>query len=112
LIAGPLGAVPSPDGKLIAYSKGRYSPDLKILAANSDGTAERLLTPGIGGCYRPVFTHAGDALYFLREEWPDGAMGVPKFGLWRATVNGATVSRVTDLHLFDAPLNWKPQRKR
>jgi Tol biopolymer transport system component len=111
LIAGPAGAVPSHDGKLIAYSKGKYSPDLKIFIASSDGTAERVVTPGVRGCSRPVFTHAGDALYFLREEWPDGPTGVPKFGVWKATVDGAEVRRVADLRLFDEPLSWKPQDK-
>jgi Tol biopolymer transport system component len=110
-IAGPSGAVRSHDGALIAYSKGTYSPDLKIFTANADGTAERVVTPRLGGCYRPVFAHAGDTLYFLREEWPDGPAGVPKFAVWEAAVDGAAVRRITDTYLFDDPLNWKPRDK-
>ena len=108
-LAGPFGAVPSSDGKAIAYSKGKYSPDLKIYMADADATSERVLTPNMGGCYRPVFTQKGDRLYFLREEWPDGATGVPRFSVWQTDVDGAAVRMLTDHGLFDAPLIWKPQ---
>jgi Tol biopolymer transport system component len=108
-LPGPIGAVPSYDGKTIAYSKGTYSPDLKIFMANADATSERVLTSNMGGCYRPVFTHAGDRLYFLREEWPDGYTGVPKFSLWETATDGITVRSLTDRGLFEAPLNWKPR---
>jgi TolB protein len=107
-LPGPSGAVPSYDGKSIAYSKGEYSPDLKIFMANGDGTSERVLTPNLGGCYQPVFTHAGGRLYFLREEWPDGPTGVSKFSVWEIAVDGPTVRMLTDCGLFDAPLSWKP----
>jgi Tol biopolymer transport system component len=105
-IPGPVGAVPSFDGRAIAYSRGKYSPDLKIFMANADGTAERLLTPDVGGCYRPAFTHSGDAVYFLAEAWPDGPTGEPKFSAWKALTDGSGVREVTDLRLFDDPLNW------
>lgn len=108
-LAGPFGAVPSCDGKAIAYSKGDYSPDLKIYIANADATLERVLTSRMGGCYRPVFTHADDRLFFLQEEWPDGPTGVPKFSLWEITVDGPSLRMLADPGLFDAPLNWKPQ---
>ena len=107
-LPGPSGAVPSYDGKSIAYSKGKYSPDLKVYMANADGTSERGLTPNLGGCYRPVFTHAVGRLYFLREEWPDGPTGVPKFSVWEIHVDGPTVRMLTDCGLFDDPLRWKP----
>lgn len=108
-IAGPFGAVPSYNGKALAYSKGKYSPDLKIYLANANATGERVLTPNMGGCYRPVFTHAGDRLFFLNEEWPDGPTGVPKFSLWEITVDGPSVRMLADRSLFDAPLSWKPR---
>jgi Tol biopolymer transport system component len=105
-LPGPIGAVPSYDGKSLAYSKGKYSPDLKIFMADADATAERMLTTGGGGCYRPVFTHAGDRLYFLREEWPDGPTGVPKFSVWEINLDGPAVRIVADCGLFDDPLGW------
>ncbi len=80
---------------------------MKVFVASAVGTSERLLTPNIGGCYRPIFAHAGDKLYFLREEWPDGLTGVPKFSVWETTVDGTTVRMLTDHHLFDDPLSWK-----
>lgn len=107
-LPGPAEAVTSPDGKLIAYPKGQYSPDLKIYSANVDGSSERELTPNMGGCYRPVFNAAGTQLYFLREEWPSGPTGTPKFSLWEITLPGAQVGRIADSGLFDAPLRWKP----
>jgi hypothetical protein len=108
LIPGPAGAVPSPDGSGMCYSKGKYSPDVKLFTAKSDGTAERIITPDLGGCYKPAFTHACDAVYFLREEWPDGPTGHPKFALWRAAMAGDSVKNVADYHLFDDPPSWKP----
>lgn len=107
-LPGPTGAVPSYDGKLLAYSKGKYSPDLRIFLATADATAERVLTPTWGGCYRPVFTRAGDRLYFLREEWPDGPTGLPKFSVWEINFDGPAVRMVADRGLFDDPLDWKP----
>jgi len=107
-LPGPTGAFPSYDGESLAYSKGKYSPDLKIFMANADATAERVLTPELGGCYRPVFTHADDRLCFLREEWPDGPTGVPKFSVWEIQLDGPGVRMVADRSLFDDPLSWKP----
>ncbi len=108
-LPGPVGAVPSCDGKSIAYSKGEFSPDLKIVVAKADATLPRVLTTDVGGCYRPVFTHTGDRLFFLREQWPDGLAGAPKFSLWEADTDGAKVRMLADYGLFDAPLSWKPQ---
>lgn len=108
-LPGPVGAVPSSDGKAIAFSKGKYSPDLKICMANADATSERILTSNMGGCYRPVFTHIDDRLFFLHEEWPDGATGVPKFSLWEITVGGSSVRMLADRGVFDAPFSWKPR---
>ena len=51
-LTGPSGAVPSYDGNAIAYSKGKYSPDLKVFIANANATAERVLTPDMGGCWQ------------------------------------------------------------
>ena len=107
-LPGPTGAVPSYDGKSLAYSKGKYSSDLKIIIAAADATAERVLTPTLGGCYRPVCTHAGDRVYFLREEWPDGPTGVPKFSVWKINLDGPAVLMVADRDLFDNPLGWRP----
>lgn len=108
-ITGIPGAVRSPDGMLLAYSKGRFSPDLKVYVANADGTSERLITRTIAGCYRPVFNKAGDRLFFFREDWPDGPAGVPKFTIWEAAVDGTALRRITDGRLFDDPLGWTPR---
>jgi Tol biopolymer transport system component len=108
-LAGPVSAVPSSDGKAIAYSKGKYSPDLKIYMANADAASEQVLTSSMGGCYRPVLTHAGDRIFFLHEEWPDGPTGVPKFSVWEINIDVSSVRMVADRGLFDAPLSWTSQ---
>ena len=108
-IPGPPGAVLSADAKLLVYSRGQYSPDLKVYVANSDGTSERPLTPSVGGCYRPLFNRAGNRLFFLREEWPDGPTGTPKFSVWEAAIDGTATRQLTDRTLFDDPLAWKPK---
>ncbi len=108
-VAGPAQATPSHDGKLIAYCAGKYSPDLQIFIANSDATAERLLTSNMRGCSKPVFTHAGDALFYFQEHWANGPSGVPSFSLWKASIDGAAVDRIAGPELFDAPLRWKPE---
>ncbi len=102
------GATVSPDGKLIAYTKGRFSPDQKLFVANIDGSSERPVAPTVAACYRPVFNWAGDQLYFLREEWPDGGTGVPKFSLWETAIDGTKTRMIADRGIFDDPLNWIP----
>lgn len=103
-IAGPSGAVPSHNGKLIAYSKGKYSPDQQVFIANADATSERVASLGMRGCSKPVFTHACDALYFFQEHWSNGPTGVPTFSLWKAQIDMAKIDFVADAGLFDAPL--------
>lgn len=109
-IPGPLGAVPSFDGKFIAYSQGQYEPDLKIYIADSDGTLPRQLTPFAGACYHPVFTHAGDRIFFMRAEWPLGlTSGHAKYSLWQVDLSTGAMQMVADRSMIDSPLTWKPK---
>lgn len=107
-VAGPARSVPSHDGKWLAYSRGKYSPDHRLFVSRFDGTEEFLLTPQHGGCFKPVFAKSGDRLFFLREEWPRGPSGSPEFSLWESPVNGIGPRFIADRHLFNAPLRWKP----
>ncbi len=77
--------------------------------AYADATSEQVLTSNMGGCYRPVFTHAGDRLFFLHEEWPDGATGIPKFSVWEITIDSSSIRMLADRGLLDGPLSWTPQ---
>lgn len=108
-IQGESGAVPSPDRTLYAYSKGQYGPDLKIYVSKADGSDNRLTTPNFGGCQRPLFSHSGDRLFFLHEEWPDGPTGTLRFSLWEVTLDGTPPRQLADRQLFDDPLAWKPK---
>jgi Tol biopolymer transport system component len=101
-------AVYSPNGELIAFSAGQYSPDLEIFIINSDGTDRRQVTKTDEGCSWPVFTPDSKKLLFLRESWPTGPTGVPKYSVWEINVDGSNLRRIADTRLFDAPLAWTP----
>ena len=106
-IAGPSDAVSSHDDSLIAYSQGQFQPDLKIVVAAADGTSAHVVTPDMGYCWRPLFTHAGDKLLFLHFEWPNGPTGVSKSSVWQAAVDGTRTDKIADRTLFDDPLSWQ-----
>lgn len=98
---------PSHDGGF-AYTRGQYSGSQELLFANADGTDERRIAPKLGGYFRPRFSPADDCLFFLKEEWPDGPTGTPKFSLWRIDLDGSNLRRVASSRLFDQPFECKP----
>lgn len=108
VIPGPSDAVLSPDRTRIAFSQGKYEPELRIYVANADNTAQRLITRDMGGCCSPVFSRTGDRLYFFQVEWPNGPTDVPKFNTWEATLDDTTIRQLADYGLFDNPLGWRP----
>jgi Tol biopolymer transport system component len=99
----------SPDGKQFVYANGKYSPDYELFIANLDGSGKSQITASDHGCFHPVFAHSGDRVYFLMEEWPQGPAGEPKSSIWSVKTDGTQQRKITDLSLFDAPNNWKPQ---
>ena len=99
----------SPDGKRFVYANGKYSPDYELFIANLDGTGKSQITASDHGCFHPVFTHSGDGIYFLIEEWPQGPSGEPKSSIWTVKTDGTQQKQITDLSLFDAPHSWKPK---
>ena len=106
---GPGEVVSSNDGKMLAYTRGRYSGSQELLIANADGTAERRITAKLDAYYRPRFTPNGDRVFFCKEEWPDGPTGSPRFSLWRVDVDGKNLQKVASSRLFDEPLKWRPE---
>jgi hypothetical protein len=55
-----------------------------------------------------LFNRAGNRVFFLREEWPGGATGTPKFSVWEVATDGKSIRELADAHMFDDPLAWKP----
>jgi Tol biopolymer transport system component len=108
----------SPDGKMIAFSAGRYAPDHRIFTTRLDGTGRVKLTDPekgphrfpSGGCFRPAFTPDGKRLIFFLESWPDGPTGTAKENLWIMDMDKGHAKEVADYGLFDDPLRWKPRR--
>ena len=99
----------SPDGRQVVYSDGKYSGDYKLFIANRNGTEKSPITRGNNGCFHAVFANSGDKVYFLMEEWPNGPTDVPKSSICTVKTDGSGQEQLTDLTLFDAPMNWKPQ---
>ena len=105
------GASFSQDGKRLLHSDGMYSPDYEVFVANLDGSEKRQLTRGEQGSFHAVFGSKGDRVFFLREEWPNGPSGVPKWSIWSVERDGTEQKQLADVSLFDDPRGWKNDSK-
>lgn len=88
--------VPSPDGRLAAYTQTRAVMETErsemvtqIYLARADGTWRVQLTQGEKGSNSPAFSPDGRFVYFLSER-----SGKPN--LWRIPVDGGEAERLTD----------------
>jgi Tol biopolymer transport system component len=99
----------STDGKRLLISDGKFSPDYEIYISDPDGSNRNQLTNSNNGCFHGRFNHNGDRIYFLMEEWPQGATGYPKSSIWMINSDGTIQRQITDLKLFDDPTGWQPQ---
>lgn len=109
---GPTASFPnlSDDGKKLVFSDGKYSPDYEVFIANVDGTDRSPITSSSNGCFHGVFNSDASKVYFLMEEWPQGATGHPKSSVWTVNADGTGQTQITDLSLFDDPTKRKPRR--
>ena len=93
----PVGdVVPSPDGKLVAYTETRAvidteksEIDTQIFLAHADGSRRVQLTRGEKSASSPAFSPDGRYVYFSSER-----SGKPN--LWRIPVNGGEAEMLTD----------------
>jgi Tol biopolymer transport system component len=102
----------SADGKQMLFSDGKYSPDYEIFISDVDGSNCRQLTKSKHGCFHGRFSHAGDKIYFLMEEWPQGTTGHPKSRICSINSDGTDLQQITDLSLFDHPVGWNGRKSR
>ncbi len=92
-----LGAVvPSPDGRLVAYTQSCAPPDhesshwiVQLILAHADGSRRIQLSQDEAGLGSPAFSPDGRMVYFL-----SGRSG--KTNLWRIPVDGGEAERLTD----------------
>jgi Tol biopolymer transport system component len=99
----------SGDGKRLLFSDGKYSPDYEIFVSDIDGSNRSQITKSSNGCFHGTFSGNGDKIYFLMEEWPEGATGHPKSSIWEVNADGTGQRQITNPSLFDNPMRWKPQ---
>lgn len=97
----------SSNGQEVVFSEGEYSPDHELFVSQVDGSGKAQITHSDNGCFHPVFGSREDRVFFLIEEWPEGATGYPKSSLWSVNTDGTEQEQITDLSLFDDPLNWR-----
>ncbi len=90
------GVIPSPDGKLVAWTETRAVMEAEksenvsqIWLASSDGSNRLQLTRGEKSATSPSFSPDGRFVYFQSER-----SGKPN--LWRIAVNGGEAERLTD----------------
>lgn len=93
------------DGTQIIFADGTYAPDYELYIADLDGQNRRALTESELGSFHPVLATQGDRVYFVREIWPSGATGVPKFKLWTVALDGADEREIAGFSLFESPLS-------
>ncbi len=99
----------SADRKRLLFSDGKYSPDYEIYVADADGSNRSQITKSTNGCFHGVFNNNGGRIYFLMEEWPQGATVHPMSSIWAINTDGTGQRQITDLSLFDDPMGWRPQ---
>jgi Tol biopolymer transport system component len=93
-------AVFSPRGDRIAFTQGKYSPDLKVYLLPLTGGSPTLVTQASGGCFHPVFSPDGKAIYYFTEN-------DSKYSLWRVGIDGSHPKEIVRSELLEAPIKPK-----
>lgn len=99
----------SSTGPKVVFAEGEFSPDYELFISNIDGTEKTQITHSDNGCFHPVFDRTDKRVFFLTEEWPGSFSGYPKSSIWSVNTDGTEQKQLTDLSLFDDPLNWQPK---
>ena len=92
----------SPDGRRIAYTAGRFEPDLALFLARIDGSGPKKLVGGrawsekhSGGICRPTFSADGTRILFLFHSSPAPSAPAPVWELWEIRVDGGGARKVS-----------------
>jgi hypothetical protein len=96
----------SQDGQKVAFTRGQYSPDLRIYVRDVGEERPMLLDFTPKSCFSPRFG-SKEMLYFLVESWTRGPTGSPSRELWRADLRLRSAVKVAGTELFDRPLGPK-----
>jgi dipeptidyl aminopeptidase/acylaminoacyl peptidase len=108
----PVGdVVPSPDGKLVAYTEsravmeaGKSEIDTQIFLAAADGSHRAQLTRGEKSATAPSFSPDGHYVYFSSDR-------SGKLNLWRIPVDGGEAEMLTDWKGELGPYHVSPDGK-
>ncbi len=99
---GGRDAVFSSDGEKIAFTRGEYSPDLRIYLIPAKGGHATLLTQTISGCNNPQFSpHGTEAYFFVADSFHES----PSYSLWCIEINGSHLREIAGSNLIYTPMS-------
>ena len=93
----------SPDGKQIAFFRGKHDGPWHIYMMNADGTNIRRITSGTQVDRAPVFSKDGQRIYFIRHKGLARSEGVGFYSgdIFCVDVNTGIEKRLTNLAMYN-----------
>jgi len=95
----------SPDGKLIVFSSNMNNGRFQIYTIGIDGTGQKQVLTSTWNDYRPVYSHSGTRIAFVRKGESDN------YDIWVMNANGSSPRRLTTDAGFDSEPAWSVDDK-